>query len=142
MAARGSGPKTLQLLTCFELHSRKLHEEELLLSLLAVLQLHQLLVLLLFQETLPDLLHLLAVPLLLAHLLQNGQGLGQLGAAVPRVAVLGRAAHHVQALQHVHDVVDAPALHTCTDKKREKTLKQLQEQRSTTQVTGVKESLS
>lgn len=112
--------------TCFELYSWKLHKEELLLSLLPALQVHRLLVLLLLivkvkllvQETLPDLLHLLAVPVLLAHLLQNGQSLSQFGPAVPHVAVFGRAAHHVQALQHVHDVVDAPPFYICADGKK------------------------
>lgn len=86
---------TLDLLTSFELHSWQLHKEQLLLSLLLVNRLHSVLLLfpvkveLLVQETLSDLLHLLAVPVLLSHPFQNGQGLSQLGPTVPRVAVLG-----------------------------------------------------
>lgn len=89
--------KTLQLLTCFELYTRKLHKKELLLSLILAVQLHHLFVFfllpievkLLVHETLPDLLHLLPVPLFLAHPFQNGQSLGQIGLTVPCVAVLG-----------------------------------------------------
>ena len=118
----------LSSLTSFELYSRQLHKEKLPLSLFPALQVHHHLVLLLLpavkvellvQESVADLLHLLAVPVLLAHLLQNGQGLSQFGASVPRVAVLGRAAHHVQALQDVHDVVDAAALDVCAGRKHE-----------------------
>lgn len=113
--------------TCFELHSWKLHKEELLLSLLPALWVHLLLhvlllipikVKLLVQETLPDLLHLLAVPVLLAHLLQYGQSLCQFGPAVPCVAVLGRTAHHVKTLQHIHDVVDASAFYICGERQK------------------------
>lgn len=90
-----------------------LHEEELPLlpALRIVLLLLSVQVELPLREALPDLLHLLAVPVLLADFLQDGQGLGQFGPTVPGVAVLCRATHHVEALQNVHDVVDAPALY-------------------------------
>ncbi|KAI1232784.1 hypothetical protein IHE44_0006625 [Lamprotornis superbus] len=47
---------------------------------------------------------------------QGLQGLGEVVAPVPDVSVPGQAAHHVQALQHVHNVIDAPALHVCRGK--------------------------
>lgn len=119
LCSSGFTEKRTRVLTSFKLHPWKLHEEELLVPLLPV---HVLLLLfvkvpLFLQEALPDLPHLLAVPVLLAHLFQDGQRLGQLGPAVPGVAVLGGATHNVEALQHVHYVVDAPAFHICGSKQ-------------------------
>lgn len=63
-----------------------------------------------------DHLDLLYVFVLFSHFFQGLQGLGQVVAPVPDVSVPGQAAHHVQALQHVHNVIDAPALHVCRGK--------------------------
>lgn len=63
-----------------------------------------------------DHLDLLYVFVLFPHSLEGLQGLGEVVASMPDVSVPGQATHHVQALQHIHDVIDAPALHVCRGK--------------------------
>lgn len=59
------------------------------------------------------LLHLEVVTLAPALLLKLLQGLAESRPPVPHVLVFGHAANQHQRLQHVHDVVDSPALNTC-----------------------------
>lgn len=102
-------------LTCFYIPGCFRDEAQLLLciSVLIIFLLFSVQLELLLQVLLSDLLHLLAVPVLLAGPSQSCQGLLQFGPPVPRVSILGQSANHVKTFKDIHDVVNSTPLHIC-----------------------------
>lgn len=59
---------------------------------------------------------LLSILVLLPDALQSPEGFGEIVSAVPSVPVFGKAAHHVQALQDIHNVVNPSPFHICKER--------------------------